>query len=182
MSVEKRIALAEPDEVRPTSPGDRMLAFLEVFLLSLWLGSMIFFSAAVAPSAFAVLPTHELAGALVTSTISKIEVFGLVIGPLLILIQLATWGRVRSSNRTKSFKVILIVIMLAAAAFSRFWVSPAMVSLRAQMNGHIDDVPATDPLRIQFNSLHHYSVWLMSAAIVCGILMQFQIVRSWLRR
>src|SRR6185436_20159995 len=71
--------------------GQSVAAFFEVLLLSVWLGSMIFFSFAVAPSAFAVLPTREMAGAMVTSTIGKIEMLGLILGPVLMVFQLARW-------------------------------------------------------------------------------------------
>ena len=160
----------------------QIAAFIEVLLLGLWLGSMMFFSFAVAPSAFSVLPTRELAGVLVTSTIAKIEVLGLVIGPLLILVKAATWNVTRSSNRARILELLLIVVMTAAAALSRFWISPALVSLRASMGGHIDDVPSTDPLRIHFNDLHQYSVGLMSAAMISGLVVLFFTVRSWLKR
>jgi putative copper export protein len=162
--------------------AQQITAFTEVLLLGVWIGSMIFFSFAVAPSAFAVLPTRELAGAMVTSTIGKIEVLGLVIGALLILIQAASWRSRHSSKLNKSLKVILIVVMSAAAALSRFWISPEMVSLRAGMGGHIDDVPLGDPLRMQFNDLHQYSVALMSTAMIAGLVALFLTVRSWLKR
>ena len=161
--------------------GAQALAFVEFLLLSVWLGSMIFFSFAVAPSAFAVLPTRELAGAVVTSTISKVEMFGLIIGPLLILIQLFDWRRKGLSPATRILRLLLICLMIAAAALSRFWISPRMVSLRSAMGGHIDDVPATDPLRLQFNDLHQYSVALMSVAMIAGLVVLFLTVRSWLR-
>ncbi len=153
-----------------------------MLLLSVWLGSMIFFSFAVAPSAFAVLPTRELAGVMVTSAIGKVEVLGLVIGPLLILIQAASWRARHSSKFDRGLRIILILIMIAAAALSRFWISPQMVSLRAAMGGHIDDVPASDPLRVQFNDLHQYSVALMATALITGLVLLFLTVRSWLQR
>lgn len=166
-------------EAQEASSGvaGQLLAFVEILLLSLWLGSMIFFSLAVAPSAFAVLPTRELAGAVVTSTISKVEMMGLVIGSLLILIRLA-----RPSGAAKLLHIILLLVMTAAAGLSRFWISPQMVSLRQTMGGHIDDVPATDPLRIHFNDLHQYSVALMSAAMIAGLVVLFLTVRSWIKR
>jgi hypothetical protein len=71
--------------------------------------------------------------------------------------------------------------MIAAAALSRFWISPVMVSLRAKM-GHIDDVPVTDPVRMQFNDLHHYSVGLMTTAMISGLVVLFLTVRSCLKR
>lgn len=162
--------------------ANQITAFIEVLVLGLWLGSMIFFSFAVAPSAFAVLPTREMAGVMVTSTIGKLELLGLVIGPLLILIQAASWRARHTSTLNKSVRIILILVMIAAAALSRFWISPQMVSLRATMGGHIDDVPIGDPLRMQFNDLHQYSVALMSTAMIAGLVVLFLTVRSWLKR
>jgi hypothetical protein len=175
-------------EVVESAPGARLgtvpqlAAFIEVLLLGLWLGSMMFFSFAVAPSAFAVLPTRELAGVLVTSTISKVEVLGLVIGPLLVLTQAGSWNARHSSKLVRISQLLLIVVMIAAAALSRFWISPALVSLRAAMGGHIDDVPVGDPSRVHFNDLHQYSVGLMSAAMISGLIVLFFTVRSWLKR
>jgi hypothetical protein len=170
------------------APGARLgvaqqiVAFIEVLLLGVWLGSMMFFSFAVAPSAFAVLPTREMAGVMVTSTIGKIEAMGLIIGTLLILVHFANWRSKQSSRATKTLQAALLLLMIASAGLSRFWVSPAMVSLRAQMGGHIDNVVVTDPMRIQFNDLHQYSVGLMSAAMISGLVVLFLTVRSWLKR
>ncbi len=170
------------------APGARfgialqITAFIEVLLLGVWLGSMIFFSFAVAPSAFAVLPTREMAGVMVTSTIGKVEVLGLVIGTLLILIHAASWRSRQSRRAIETLQAVLLVLMIASAGLSRFWISPAMVSLRAQMGGHIDDVAVTDPMRMQFNDLHQYSVSLMSAAMISGLVVLFLTVRSWLKR
>ena len=122
--------MTKETEVR-VEAGWNVLAFTEMLLLSVWLGSMIFFSFAVAPSAFAVLPSRELAGRMVTSTIGKVEMLGLAIGPLLILIQVASWRGGDSSNTINILKTLLILVMIAAAALSHFWISPAMVSLQA---------------------------------------------------
>lgn len=159
-----------------------MAAFIEVLLLGVWLGSMVFFSFAAAPSAFAVLPTREMAGVMVTSTIGKIEVLGLIIGTLLILMHVVSWRSRPSSRAIKTLQTVLLFLMIASAGLSRFLISPAMVSLRAQMGGHIDDVAVTDPLRIQFNDLHQYSVGLMGAAMISGFVVLFLTVRSWLKR
>lgn len=179
---EKTTTAPEQASGASSSTGLQTLVFVEALLLSVWLGSMIFFSFAVAPSAFAVLPTRELAGAMVTSTIGKVEVLGLVIGPLLLLIQAAS-VRVRNSSKLNNvLRVLGVFVMIAAAALSRFWISPQMVSLRAAMGGHIDDVPAGDPLRMQFNDLHQYSVSLMGTAMVAGLVVLFLTVRSWRSR
>ena len=162
--------------------ADQMAAFIEVLLLAVWLGSMMFFSFAVAPSAFAVLPTRELAGAMVTSSIARVETLGLIIGPLLILLQAIGWRARRAGAMTKTIRLALIGVMTLAAALSHFWISPTMVSLRNSMSGGIDNLPLTDPLRLQFNDLHQYSVAAMSVALFAGIAVLFLTVRSWLKR
>ena len=162
--------------------AQQIVAFVEVLLLGVWLGSMMFFSFAVAPGAFAVLPTREMAGVMVTSSIGKIEALGLVLGIVLIAIHAATWRTRASSRAVKTLRAVLILVMIGAAALSRFWISPDMVSLRAQMGGHIDDVALTDPMRIQFNDLHQYSVGLMSAAMISGLVVLFLTVRSLVKR
>src|SRR5215471_3311263 len=87
--------------VRRLSTAQQVLAFTETLLLAVWLGSMIFFSFAVAPSAFAVLPSRHLAGQVVNSLISKLELMGLAIGPVLILLYMAGWRASRSIPMTR---------------------------------------------------------------------------------
>jgi hypothetical protein len=181
VSTARTEALKQAPEADYTA-GQQVIAFAEALLISAWLGSMIFFSFAVAPSAFAALPTRELAGKVVTSAISKVEVMGLVIGPLLILIQLSGWRARRMTTAAKSLRLILLCVMVAMAALSRFWVSAKLVSLRLAMGGLIDDVAATHPLRVEFNDLHRFSVWFMGTAMLAGLAVLFLTVRSWLRR
>ena len=180
------VDVAQSETLKPAvaaaSTGQQVMAFIEALLLAVWLGGMIFFSFAVAPSAFAVLPTRELAGAVVTSAIGKLEILGLVIGPLLILMQFFGWQSRNISEKTKVVRVLLLVIMVVAMAASRFWVSTKMVALRAQMGGLIDSTPTTDPLRVEFNALHGYSVGLMGTAMLGGLIVLFLTVRSWLKR
>ena len=159
--------------------GYQTLAFIEVLLLGVWLGAMGFFSFAVPQSGFAVLPSRELVGLLVTSTITKVEIIGLVIGGLLIVIQLASW---RSRGGAKSVRLILIGVMVVAAALSHFWITPEMVSLRNAMGPALENVPVTDPLKIQFNHLHGYSVGSLMVAMIGGVITLFLTVRSWLKR
>ena len=183
MSVETRSAgTVERAVVARFGAGHQILAFAEFLLLGVWIGSMAFFSFAVAPGAFETLGTREMAGRVVTSNIIKVEWLGLVIGPLLILIQAATWKVRRGAPVVKAIQLILIVVMTAAAALSRLWVTEKMVSLRIAMGGIIDNVPDDDPLKLQFNDLHQYSVALMSVALFAGLAALFLSVRSWLKR
>ena len=49
-----------------------------------------------------------------------------------------------------------------------------MMSLRAQMGGRkIDEIAVDDPLRVQFNSLHEWSVWALMAAMAAALIAFF---------
>jgi hypothetical protein len=61
------------------------LSDIRLLLLCLWLGAACFFSFAVAPSAFGVLPSRELAGLVVNRTLRIVNYSGFVIGLVLLL-------------------------------------------------------------------------------------------------
>lgn len=153
-----------------------LIAYFEVLLLGAWVGAMLFFSFAVAPGAFSALPSRHLAGLVVTNSISKLELLGLIAGPLLMLLCAA------GSKHCAWSRLALLLVMTASAALSRFVVTPRMARLRASMGGIIDDIPASDPLRIEFNRLHDYSVALMSIAILSGLAALYLAVHSWIKR
>lgn len=162
--------------------GTVALAFIEHLLLAIWLGSMIFFSFGVAPNAFAVLPTRELAGRMVTASITKVESIGMIVGPLLMLISIASWRLRRGASLLKIGHLVMLAVMTAAAALSRLWITPTMADLRVAMGGLIDDVSVDDPLRVQFSYMHQYSTALMALAMFAGLVALFLSVRSWLKR
>jgi len=162
--------------------ADLILPFIEILCLSIWLGSMVFFSFAVAPSAFASLPSHQLAGLLVTSTISKVEWLGIVLGPILLVLLIVTRKRGERIYSATAVRAALLATMTVSAVISRYFITPAMVTLRNAMPNGIDSISATDPMKVQFDSLHHYSVGLMSVALFAGLAALFLTVRSPMKR
>lgn len=179
------VTVANSETVKPApgaSASQQIVAGLEALLLTVWVGAMLFFSFAVAPTVFAVLPTRELAGQVVNSLIAKVEWIGLVCGPLLLLSQLFVWPKRESEAKARVLRVILLGLMTLLVLGSRFWVSAKLHALRAQLNGPIDDLAVTDPLRVDFNALHGISVSLMGATLLAGIVVIFLSVRLWLKR
>jgi hypothetical protein len=168
-------------EASPTA-SEQIIAGLEALLLTVWLGAMIFFSFAVAPTVFAVLPTRELAGQVVNSLIVRIELIGLVCGPLLLLSHLVLWPKRPAEAKARVVRVILLVLMTLLVVASRFWVSAKMHALRSQLTGPIDNLPVTDPLRVEFSALHGVSVSLLGATMLAGIVVILITVHLWLKR
>lgn len=140
-----------------------------LLLVALWLGGAVFFSFVVAPTAFKVLPARELAGAVVTRTIAVVNVGGFVVA--LLLLATASFGREDGARRRASrvVEVVALAVVAVACGVGHWVVAARMLALRAQMNRPIDAVAANDPLRAAFNSLHGYSVGLMGAAMLAGV-------------
>ncbi|HYO90841.1 MAG TPA: DUF4149 domain-containing protein, partial [Pyrinomonadaceae bacterium] len=115
----------------------RALADVRLLLIALWLGAAVFFSAAVAPSVFAVLrgagvvQANHLAGAIVTRTLSIINTGGFIIS----LILLATAFLFREAARRRAFvtEVISLGIVAVTTALGQWGIAARMLALRRAM-------------------------------------------------
>lgn len=143
---------------------------IRLMLLGIWLGAACFFIA-VAQSAFSVLPARELAGLIVNRTLAVLNYSGLAIALLLIIMSLVG---VAGINKfwlwTERF---LLLIVAAACGVGQLVIGFWLSSTRAQMGKPIDEVANDDPLRIQFDSLHEYSVWVLFAGMAAAFLVFF---------
>lgn len=142
---------------------------IQVIVLALWLGAAAFFSIAVAPALFAVLPTRALAGAVVGRLLPAILYAGMLIGLIVLVTDAMASGGWQWRGRGG-----LGALMLAACAVAQFVIGARIEKVRAQIPGAIDDLPLTDARRVAFGRLHGMSVaWLglaMLAAIVALVL------------
>lgn len=148
----------------------KFLSNIRLLLMGLWLGAAVFFIG-VAQSAFAVLPTRDLAGMIVNRTLMIVQVAGIVIAVLLLATSLI--GAAGTNRALLWAERLLLVIVAAACAVGQFVIALWMWNIRAQMGKPIDEVPVDDPLRVQFNNLHDYSEWVMLAAIASALIVFF---------
>lgn len=158
--------------------------YARLWLLAAWLGAGVFFSFVVAPSAFAVLPTHELAGNLVTRTLAVVNLSGGVVA--LLLIASAYYGWLATTNpaamragpgRASWVEYASLFIIGVTTAIGHWYVNARLLALRRAMGRPIDDVAANDPLRAEFNSLHGVSIALLSLAMLAAIVAFVAIAR-----
>ncbi len=150
------------------------LRFLQFFTLGAWLGSILFFSFVVAQGAFAVLPNSDLAGALVGYTISRMHVIGIVAGCIYLL---STAAIERSLTALMRPAALLVFFMVVCTAVSQYLVLARMDVLRAQM-GSVQGASLGDPMRMAFDRLHRYSVWLESGVLLSGLVALFLTARQ----
>lgn len=149
----------------------KFLSDIRLLLLAFWLGAAMFFIA-VAQSSFAVLPQRELAGAVVNRTLLILNYAGLGIAIVLLL------SSILGSSLVSRFWLwterFLLLIVGAACAVGQFVIGLMLMSVRAQMGGRpIDEIAVDDPLRIQFNALHEYSVWVLFVGMAAALLAVF---------
>lgn len=150
---------------------------IRMLLLASWLGAAIFFSAAVAPSAFRVLRTfdvpnaNEIAGTIVGRTLAIVNTSGFIVSLILLLSAFAlkeSYGR-----RSFIFQLILLLIVAITTGVGEWVIAARMRGLRAAMGLAIDQVPVDDPNRMAFAALHGYSVATLGAAIIAALIAFF---------
>jgi hypothetical protein len=154
---------------------------VRLFLLGLWLGAALLFSAVVAPTSFRVLRgfnlpnAGEIAGTIVSHTLSVVNISGLFVSLLLMVI---AFGLRRSYSRGRlSAQIVLLAIMAVTTAAGEWIIAARMRALRAAMIVPIDQVSLSDPKRVAFAALHGYSVAALGVAIIAALLVCF-VVRN----
>jgi glucan phosphoethanolaminetransferase (alkaline phosphatase superfamily) len=159
-----------------------MLSFSRLILLACWFGAALFFGAVVAPAAFGVLRSfgltnaNEIAGSIVTRSLSVINIAGFLIA-LLLLVTL--FLRRRSTGRVSFIIECICIAVIAIATGVGHWVIGArMRALRAAMVLPIDRIAIDDARRIEFNSLHGYSVNALGLAMIAALVALVLMARS----
>lgn len=155
----------------------RIIAKIELLLIGIWLGAACFFSFALAPSVFGVLPTRELAGSVVNRTLMIVNLSGLVIG--IVLIATSFIPRGEAKKVWAWIQRFLLLILTASCGVGQFVIAFYLTYIRSQFGGRpIDEIAVDDPLRIQFSTWHQYSVWVLAAGMIAALLLFFMISRT----
>jgi hypothetical protein len=143
-----------------------ILKFLLLLSLVLWLGGILFFAIAVAPSVFAVLTPVQggrlLAGNIVNRSLGILHWMGITCGFAFLLCSAALAKRVLKAEN------ILALLMIVLTATSQFVVSTRMAEIRAQA-GSLESLALSDPLRIQFVRLHQVSTAVEGVIFLLGL-------------
>jgi len=156
-----------------------LLNQVRIFLLAAWLGAAIYFSVVVAPNVFGVLRSfsltnpNEIAGTIVTRTLSVVNTSGFIVSLLLLIMTLT----LRKNYRRTALilQLALLLIMAVATGLGEWVIAARMRGLRAAMHGQIDQVALSDPNHMAFAALHGYSVSALGIAMIAGLLAFFVI-------
>jgi uncharacterized protein DUF4149 len=144
------------------------LRFLMLLSLVVWVGGIIFLSFVEAPTAFRVAPTRHMAGTVVGASLSILHWMGLFSGVIFLGSSMLYSSLTTGAARPLAARHLLVFAMLLLTAISQFGVSTKMASLRTSFQD-IDTVAPADPARMQFESLHKWSVRLEVGVLLLGL-------------
>jgi len=153
-----------------------------LILLAAWFGAALFFGAVVAPAAFGVLRSFglpnasEIAGSIVTRSLSVVNLAGFALALLLLVTVILR--RNHSSRLSFIVECICLGVIALATGAGHWFIAARMRALRAAMVLPIDQIAADDPNRIAFNNLHGYSVNALSLAMIAALVAMVLMARS----
>jgi hypothetical protein len=156
--------------MRPSSRVDSAVLFLHLGALALAIGPALFFGAVVAPAVFRVLPTRDLAAAVVSPVLSGTcllaeAAFGVLFA--------TSWWLAREGvpRWTRSLLTRLPVAGFFAALVIRELLIPPIDRIRQQAPGLIDNLPAADPSRLLLDRYHRLATGFFGALLVTALAM-----------
>ena len=150
------------------------LRFIEILALGTWVGGIIFFSFVVAPGAFGVLGSRDQAGTMVGFALGRLYWIGIVAGLIYVLAFVVERRSLAAIARPAA---ILVVLMIALTFYSQKFVTSRLAGLRREMVS-VDATPRDNPLRIEFDSLHQWSVRIEGTVLLLALAGLFLTVRS----
>jgi len=145
-----------------------VLRYFMLLSLVVWLGAIIYFGAVVAPALFSVLPTHQLAGAVVARTLAVLHWIGIFSGIVFVACSMAYSRLSVGTAQPFAPRHLLVYAMIALVIISQFVISARMNTLRLEM-GDIDRLPQDDARRLEFNRLHGWSTGIELTVLAFGL-------------
>lgn len=148
--------------------------WLHLVALAVWLGSIVFFSFAVAPLVFSALPRAD-AGRVVSAIFPTYYLIGYGCGAVLLITALALRT---GAQRTRPWSIAAAVaaVTLAVTLYAGLIVQPRAHALRASLQEAGDG----SPVKVEFDQLHRRAVQLNASALV-GVLIASGLAAARLR-
>ena len=146
------------------------LVSLHLLALTLAIGPAVFFGLAVAPAAFRILPTRDMAAALTGPILTR----ACWLAEASFLVLLATgWllsGRWEAPRLARSLLTRAAVFGMIASLVVEKLLIPPIEKIRQEASGLIDNLPAADPSRILLARYHRLATSFFAADVAAAIL------------
>src|SRR5271167_1204755 len=155
-----------------------IVRFLLLLSLVAWVGGILSFAFVVAPTVFhpGILPSRQLAGAVVSRSLGILHWMGLACGVVFVVTAIIDAQVVNGMAAPLAARNLLVYAMILLTLISMFGISTRMLELRNQMV-FIDDVPHDDARRVEFNRLHVWSTRVEGAVMLLGLVLVYVTAR-----
>ncbi len=149
---------------------EALVIFFHLAALVLALGPPVFFGAAVAPAAFRVLPTRDLASSLQSPILTKACWFAQGSFAVLLITSwlLARWWEAPRLSRALLTRASILG-MIAALVIEKLLIPP-IDQIRTDTPGLIDNLPAADPSRLLFARYHRLATAFFAVEVAAALL------------
>jgi hypothetical protein len=156
---------------------------LHLLALSVTLASPLFFAAVVAPAAFRVLPTRDLAASLQSPILMRL--CGLMEGGFAVLLA-TSWFLTRRWRAPRALSALLtrapLLGVIGAVVIQQLLIPP-IDRIRAEAPGLIDNLPAADPARLLLTRYHRlatafFCVEIAAAALILLVTARLLLLRK----
>ena len=147
--------------------------------LVVWLGGLIFFAFVVAPTAFSpgLLPSRDLAGAVIGRSLGALHWMGLISGAVFLISSTLYIRLSRGNANPMAARNLLIFLMLLLTAISQFAITPRMHAIRLEA-GPIDSLSSDNASRAEFDRLHLWSERFEEGVFLFGLLALYTTARE----
>lgn len=153
------------------------LRFVAILALSAWIGGSFFLMFLVAPDTFRLLPTPDLAGAVVGLALARLHLVAMVAA--LVFLVCHTW-LLRNAQALVRPAALLVFAMVILTAAAQYGVTPRMADLRQEMiaaHGSIEATPRASPVRLEFGRLHGVAAGMEISIFALGLVVMLITVR-----
>jgi len=153
------------------------LRFFAILALSLWIGGSFFLMFLAAPDAFRLLPTPDLAGAVVGLALARLHLLAMVAAFVFLICH--TW-LLHNAQALVRPAALLVFAMMILTAGAQYGVTPRMADLKQEMiatHGSIEATPRESPARVTFGRLHGVAAGFEMSIFVLGLVVLFITVR-----
>ena len=152
----------------------RLLRYLYVLALVVWLGGIVVAGAIVAPSVFGVLQDWNpaegrvLAGRVFGEVLRRVHWLAYAMGTVM-FVTLTLHRLLGARPERYGIRAGIMAAMLLVMLYSGFSVTPRVATLQAQVEGPIARLADTDARKVEFNRLHGLANLLLGATAIGGL-------------
>lgn len=152
----------------------RLLRYLYILALVVWLGGIAVAGAIVAPSVFSVLQDWNpaegrvLAGRVFGEVLRRVHWLAYAMGTVM-FVTLTLHRLVGARPERYGIRAGIMAAMLLVMLYSGFSVTPRVATLQAQVEGPIARLADTDARKVEFNRLHGLANLLLGATAIGGL-------------